>query len=60
MGSLITAGGRRIIVEFPNEPVTGADMEWNFVNLDDGTVFRILLQASNAIARSTLHLPSAF
>jgi len=45
MGSLITAGGRRIIVEFPDEPVTGADMEWNFVNPDDGTFFRILLQA---------------
>lgn len=45
MGSLITAGGRRIIVEFPDEPVTGADMEWNFVNPDDNTFFRILLQA---------------
>jgi hypothetical protein len=45
MGSLITAGGRRIIVEFPDEPVTGADMEWNFVNRDDGTFFRILIQA---------------
>lgn len=45
MGSLITAGGRQIIVEFPDEPVTGADMEWNFANPDDGTFFRILLQA---------------
>lgn len=45
MGSLVTAGGGRIIVEFPDEPVTGADMEWNFVNPDDGTFFRILLQA---------------
>lgn len=45
MGSLVTAGGRRIIVEFPDEPVTGADMEWNFANPDDGTFFRILLQA---------------
>lgn len=45
MGSLITAGGRRIIVEFPDEPVTGADMEWNFANPDDGTFFRVLLQA---------------
>lgn len=45
MGSLITTGGRRIIVEFPDEPVTGADMEWNFVNPDDGTFFRMLLQA---------------
>jgi hypothetical protein len=45
MGSFIIAGGRRIIVEFPDEPVTGADMEWNFTNPDDGTFFRILLQA---------------
>src|SRR5258707_418105 len=45
MGSLITAGGRRVIMEFPDEPATGADMEWNFVNPDDGTFFRILLQA---------------
>ena len=45
MGSLISAAGRRVIVEFPDEPVTGADMEWNFVNPDDGTFFRILLQA---------------
>jgi hypothetical protein len=45
MGSLIIAGGSRVIVEFPDEPVTGADMEWNFVNPDDGTFYRILLQA---------------
>lgn len=48
MGSLITAGGGRVIVEFPDEPVTGADMEWNFVDQTDGTFFRILLQAKQA------------
>ncbi len=48
MGSLMIAGGRRIIVEFPDEPVTGADMEWNFANPDDGTFFRILLQAKQS------------
>lgn len=48
MGSLITAGGKRVIVEFPDEPITGADMEWNFVNLDDQTFFRILLQAKQS------------
>lgn len=48
MGSLITAGSGRVIVEFPDEPVTGADMEWNFVNQTDGTFFRILLQAKQA------------
>jgi Family of unknown function (DUF6615) len=45
MGCFISAGGQFITVEFPDEPVTGADMEWNFVNRDDGTFFRILLQA---------------
>lgn len=51
MGSLVTAGVRRIIVEFPDEPVTGADMEWNFANPDDGTFFRILLQAKQCYGR---------
>ncbi len=48
MGSLITAGSGKVIVDFPDEPVTGADMEWNFVNPSDGTFFRILLQAKQA------------
>jgi hypothetical protein len=54
MGSLVTAGGRRIIVEFPDEPVTGADMEWNFVNPDDGTFFRLLLQAKQCYGEGTV------
>lgn len=45
MANLLALGHGRVIVEFPNESVTGADMEWNFVNEDDGTFFRILLQA---------------
>ncbi|WP_163874516.1 DUF6615 family protein [Rhizobium laguerreae] len=48
MGSLITAAGGRLVVEFPNEPVTGADMEWNFVDLRSRVFFRILLQAKQA------------
>ena len=48
MGSLITAGGKWVRVEYPDEPVTGADMEWNFINRDDGTFFRILLQAKKS------------
>tara|TARA_B100000614_G_C14503267_1_gene475548 strand:+ start:284 stop:1234 length:951 start_codon:yes stop_codon:yes gene_type:complete len=48
IGSLIAAGGRRISVEFPNEPVTGADMELNFVNPDDNTFFGILIQAKQS------------
>ena len=45
MGGLITAGGGRVIVEFPNEPVTGADMEWNFVDRRTSAFFRLMLQA---------------
>jgi hypothetical protein len=45
MAGLMVAGRGQLIVEFPNEVVTGADMEWNFVNLDDHTFFRLLLQA---------------
>lgn len=48
MGCLLTSGLGRILVEFPNEPVTGADMEWNFVDVGKGTFFRILVQAKQA------------
>jgi hypothetical protein len=48
MGGLITAGGGRLIVEFPDEPVTGADMEWNFVDRRTSTFFRLMLQAKQA------------
>lgn len=40
MAALDAPGGRRnLIVEFPDEPVTGADMQWDFVNLDRRTFF---------------------
>lgn len=45
MGNLLAMGGKSVIVEFPDETATGADMEWNFANPDDGTFFRILIQA---------------
>lgn len=45
MGGLVMAGGYRLIVEFPNEPVTGADMEWNFVDESTSSFFRLMLQA---------------
>lgn len=48
MGGLITAGGGRVIVEFPDEPSTGADMEWNFVDPGPPTFFRLMLQAKQA------------
>src|SRR6188508_509137 len=45
MYSLVMLGGSRVIVEFPNETVTGADMEWNFINPDDDTHFCFMIQA---------------
>jgi hypothetical protein len=45
MASLAAHGMGRVLVDFPNESVTGADMEWNFVNEDDSTFFRLLIQA---------------
>jgi hypothetical protein len=45
MASLVAIGGNRVFVDFPNEPVTGADMEWNFVNEDDGSFYRLRIQA---------------
>nr|WP_156915338.1 DUF6615 family protein [Rhizobium sullae] len=48
MGGLITANQNRVFVEFPNELVTGADMEWNFVHRKTSRFFRILLQAKRA------------
>lgn len=38
----------RIIVDFPDEPTTGADMEWNFVNRRNHTFYRLLIQAKCA------------
>lgn len=45
MAGLIAVGGGHIIVEFPDEPITGADMQWDIVNIKDNTFFRVILQA---------------
>ena len=45
MGSLLAIGGRHILVDFPDEPATGADMQWDFVNEDSGAFYRLLIQA---------------
>jgi hypothetical protein len=45
MDSLLVLGGGSIVVDFPDEPTTGADMEWNFINRDTREHFQILLQA---------------
>ncbi len=45
MANLVTLGGTLVRVEYPDEPTTGADMEWNFINRDNNEFFQILLQA---------------
>jgi hypothetical protein len=45
MANLLALGGGSIIVDFPDEPTTGADMEWNFINRDTREYFQIILQA---------------
>ena len=48
MVNLQALGSGEIIVDFPDEPTTGADMEWNFVNRCNRTFYRFLLQAKCA------------
>lgn len=45
MASLRALSPMGIIVDFPDEPTTGADMEWNYVSLRDNTFYRLYLQA---------------
>jgi len=51
MANLKALGGNSVIVEFPNEPSTGADMEWFFVDTSDSTWFRLLIQAKRITCR---------
>jgi hypothetical protein len=48
MVNLQRLGSNDVIVDFPDEPTTGADMEWNFINLTIDTFYRLLLQAKCA------------
>ncbi len=45
MAGLAAAGVGRVIVDFPNEIETGADMEWNFVDQTNNRYFRVFIQA---------------
>jgi hypothetical protein len=53
MAALMSVAGNGLTVEFPNETVTGADMQWDFVNLDRGTFFRLLIQAKRLYANNS-------
>ncbi|MFA1676274.1 DUF6615 family protein [Rhizobium mongolense] len=52
MSGLFTASSPYIHVQFPNETVTGADMEWNFADVGTGRFFRIMLQAKRAESKN--------
>lgn len=54
MVNLQNLGSDQIIVDFPDEPTTGADMEWNFVNRSNHTFYRLLLQAKCAYSKDAL------
>jgi hypothetical protein len=45
MGGLISISPPNVIVDYPNEARTGADMRWNFVNWDSGTFFSLFIQS---------------
>jgi hypothetical protein len=54
MVNLQNLGSDQIIVDFPDEPTTGADMEWNFVNRSNHTFYRLLIQAKCAYGNDAL------
>lgn len=45
MGALLGASCSNILVEYPNEPKTGADMVWDFPDIKRNQFFRLLIQA---------------
>lgn len=45
MGGLLTSCGPGVLVDFPDERVTGADMRWDFVNTTSNAFFCLFLQA---------------
>ena len=54
MVNLQNLGSDQIIVDFPDEPTTGADMEWNFLNRTNHTFYRLLIQAKRAYGDDVL------
>lgn len=45
MACLAVMRGNSLHVSFPNEPTTGADMEWNFVSRDLSSIYCLYIQA---------------
>lgn len=53
MANLKMLGGAQVFVEFPDEPKTGADMEWVFFNKYERNIFRLLIQAKKIYGKKT-------
>jgi hypothetical protein len=51
MGGLLSIGSPSILVDYPNETSTGADMRWDFVNRTSGAYFSIFVQAKKLYHR---------
>lgn len=45
MGCLLAIGAPTVLVDFPNEAKTGADMRWDFANMQTGAFFSLFIQA---------------
>lgn len=54
MANIVALGGKNVVVDFPNELSTGADMEWNFVDRSDGSFVRLLIQAKRSYGKGKL------
>lgn len=54
MSNIVALGGKNVFVDFPDELSTGADMEWNFVDRDDGSFVRLLIQAKRSYGKGKL------
>lgn len=51
MGGLAALNDGSMLIQFPDEPSTGADMEWNFIDKRTGSFFRVLLQAKRSYGK---------
>ncbi|WP_171233046.1 DUF6615 family protein [Ruegeria sp. HKCCA4812] len=51
MANIVALGGKNVVVDFPNELSTGADMEWNFVDRSNESFVRLLIQAKRSYGK---------
>ncbi|WP_248410218.1 DUF6615 family protein [Aliiroseovarius sp. S2029] len=51
IANIVALGGKNVVVDFPNELSTGADMEWTLVDRSDGSFVRLLIQAKRSYGK---------